>query len=173
MQPTGESTIQVKRRIIVVLIVLPLFSGFAAFINILGSPQFQDIRSLDGVRLIAIGACCGVAVAGLALLIGARVRKGWRANNRFTPAYGIAPSTIAVSDVPRLVTPSRSDPPIRESRNPTLTRATPNARISAMSGVQSLADQKADRSWITRYPEAERATAGQILADDAVFSFAL
>jgi len=71
------------------------------------------------------------------------------------------------------VTPSRSDPPIRESRNPTLTRATPNARISAMSGVQSLADQKADRSWITRYPEAERATAGQILADDAVFSFAL
>jgi hypothetical protein len=32
-------------------------------------------------------------------------------------------------------------------------RATPNARISAMSGVQSLADQKADRSWITAYPE--------------------
>jgi uncharacterized membrane protein YphA (DoxX/SURF4 family) len=76
MQPTGESTIQVKRRIIVVLIVLPLFSGFTAFINILGSPQFQDIRSLDVVRLIAIGACWGVAVAGLALLIGARFRKG-------------------------------------------------------------------------------------------------
>ena len=76
MQPTGESTIQVKRRIIVSLIVLPLFSGFAAFMNILGNPRFQDIRSLDVVRLIAIGACWGVAVAGLALLIGSKLRKG-------------------------------------------------------------------------------------------------
>lgn len=56
--------------------VFTLFSGFAAFINILGSPQFQDIRSLDVVRLVAIGACLGVAVAGLALLIGARFCKG-------------------------------------------------------------------------------------------------
>ena len=76
MQPTGESTIQVKRRIIVVLIVLPLFSGFAAFMNLLGNPRFQEIRNLDVVRLIAIGACWGVAVAGLALLIGSRFRKG-------------------------------------------------------------------------------------------------
>jgi hypothetical protein len=76
MQPTGESTIQVKRRIIIVLIILSLFSGFEAFINIPGSPQFQDIRSLDVVRLIAIGACWGVAVAGLGMLIGARFRKG-------------------------------------------------------------------------------------------------
>nr|MDQ2900075.1 hypothetical protein [Acidobacteriota bacterium] len=37
---------------------------------------FQDIRSLDVVRLIAIGACWGVAVAGLALLIGSKFRKG-------------------------------------------------------------------------------------------------
>jgi hypothetical protein len=76
MQPTGDRTIQVKRRIIVILIVLPLFSSIAPFTNILGSPQFQDIRSLDVVRLIAIGACWGVAIAGLALLIGARFRKG-------------------------------------------------------------------------------------------------
>jgi uncharacterized membrane protein YphA (DoxX/SURF4 family) len=76
MQPDGESTIQVKRRIIVGLIVLPLFSGFAAFMNILGDPRFQDIRSLDVARLIAIGACWGVAVAGLALLIGSKLRRG-------------------------------------------------------------------------------------------------
>jgi uncharacterized membrane protein YphA (DoxX/SURF4 family) len=53
-----------------------LFSGFAAFMNILGNPRFQDIRSLDVVRLMAIGACWGVAVAGLALLIGSKFRKG-------------------------------------------------------------------------------------------------
>ena len=76
MQPTGESTIQIKRRIIVSLIVLPLFSGFAAFMNILGNPRFQEIRSIDVVRLIAIGACWGVAVAGLGLLIGSKLRKG-------------------------------------------------------------------------------------------------
>ena len=75
MQPTGESTIQIRRKIIVGLIVLPLFSGFAAFMNILGNPRFQDIRSLDVVRLIAIGACWGVAVAGLAMLIGSKFRK--------------------------------------------------------------------------------------------------
>jgi len=53
-----------------------LFSGFAAFMNILGSPRFQDIRSIDVVRLMAIGACWGVAAAGLGLLIGAKFRKG-------------------------------------------------------------------------------------------------
>ena len=76
MPPTGERTIQIRRRIIVSLIVLPLFSGFAAFINILGNPRFQDIRSIDAVRLIAIGACWGMAFAGLVLLIGSKFRKG-------------------------------------------------------------------------------------------------
>lgn len=76
MQPSGESTIQIRRRIIVGLIFLPLFLGFAAFMNILGDPRFQDIRSVDVVRLIAIGACWGVAVAGLALLIGSKFRAG-------------------------------------------------------------------------------------------------
>ena len=59
MQPTGESTIQVKRRIVVLLVVFLFFSGLAPFINILGSPQFQNIRSLDVVRLITIGALGG------------------------------------------------------------------------------------------------------------------
>jgi hypothetical protein len=76
METPGDSTIQVRRRIIVGLIILPLFLGFAAFMNILGEPRFQNIRSLDVVRLIAIGACWGVAVAGLALLMGSKFRKG-------------------------------------------------------------------------------------------------
>ena len=49
MPATGESTIQIKRRILVGLIILPLFLGFVAFLNILGNPQFQDIRSIDVV----------------------------------------------------------------------------------------------------------------------------
>ncbi len=75
MQPTGESTIQIKRRVIFGLIVLPLFTGFVAFMNILGNPRFQDIRSVDVVRLIAIGACWGAAFVGLAMLIGSKFRK--------------------------------------------------------------------------------------------------
>ena len=58
------------------LIILQLFLGFAAFMNILREPRFQNINSLDVVRPIAIGACWGVAVAGLALLMGSKFRKG-------------------------------------------------------------------------------------------------
>jgi len=76
METPGDSTIQVRRRIIVGSIILPSFLGCAAFMNILGEPRFQNIRSLDVVRLIAIGACWGVAVAGLALLMGSKFRKG-------------------------------------------------------------------------------------------------
>jgi len=75
METTKDSTIQVKRRVIVGLIVLPLFFGFGAFMNILRDPRFQDIRNLDVVRLIAVGACWGVAVVGLALLLGSKLRK--------------------------------------------------------------------------------------------------
>ena len=76
MQPTGESIIHVRRRIIIGQIVLPLFFGLAAFLNILGNPRFHDIRNLDVTRLIAIGVCWGVAAAGLMLLIGSKFRKG-------------------------------------------------------------------------------------------------
>jgi len=76
METTEDSTIQVKRRIIIALIILPLFLGFAAFMNILRDPRSQDIRNLDMVRLIAVGACWGVAVVGLALLLGSKFRKG-------------------------------------------------------------------------------------------------
>lgn len=75
MQPTGERTVKIRRRIIVSLIILPLFFSLAPFLNILGDPRFQDIRRLDVVRLIAIGACWGVAAAGLGLLIGSKFRK--------------------------------------------------------------------------------------------------
>ncbi len=72
---TGESTIQVKHRIVVILIIVPLLSGFAALTNMLANPRFQDIRSIDVVRLIAIGACWGAAAVGLAMLLGSKFRK--------------------------------------------------------------------------------------------------
>jgi hypothetical protein len=75
MQPGGEKNIQVKRRMMVVLVLLPLFMGFAAFMNILGDPRFQAIRNLDVVRLIAVGACWGAAAAGLAMLIGSKFQR--------------------------------------------------------------------------------------------------
>ncbi len=75
MQPGGEKNIQVKRRVMVVLVLLPSFMGFAAFMNIQGDPRFQVIRNVDVVRLIAIGACWGVAAVGLAMLIRSRFRK--------------------------------------------------------------------------------------------------
>jgi hypothetical protein len=75
MQPTGERTIQVKRRVIIGLIVLPLFFGFFAFMNVLGDPRSQGIRSLDMTRLIAVGACWGIAFVGLVFLIRSKFRK--------------------------------------------------------------------------------------------------
>ena len=76
METAGHSMIQVKRRIVVGLFVVPLFLGLPAFANILGDPRFHDIRSLDVVGLIAVGACWGVAVVGFALLMGSKFRKG-------------------------------------------------------------------------------------------------
>lgn len=77
MQPTVEKTIQVnvKRRVVVMQVILPLLMSFIVFTNMLGNPRFQDIRNIDVVRLITIGGCWGVAAAGLAMLIRSRFRK--------------------------------------------------------------------------------------------------
>jgi len=52
-----------------------MFMGFAAFMNIVGEPRFQNIRNVDVVRLIAIGACWGVSLVGLVVLIQSKFRK--------------------------------------------------------------------------------------------------
>lgn len=56
------------------MITLCPIMGFAAFMNVLGDPRSQNIRSLDIVRLIAVGANWGVAICGLAMLIRAKFR---------------------------------------------------------------------------------------------------
>ena len=75
MRPTDERSITIKRRRIFVRIFLPMFMGFAAFMNIVGEPRFQSIRNVDVVRLIAIGACWGVSLVGLVVLIQSKFRK--------------------------------------------------------------------------------------------------
>jgi hypothetical protein len=75
MQPTGESTIRIKRRAVVALIVFLLFFGFAPFMNVLGDPRSQGIRALDMVRLIAVGMCWGIAFIALVVLIRTKFRK--------------------------------------------------------------------------------------------------
>ena len=51
------------------MIFLPLFMGLPLLWNAIGDARFQNIRSLDMVRLMAMGACIGVAFSGLGLLI--------------------------------------------------------------------------------------------------------
>lgn len=75
MQPTEQSAVQSRRRRMMVGLLVPLFFGSAAFMNILGEPRFQEIRKLDVVRLISVGACWGVAFVGIVRLIGSRFRK--------------------------------------------------------------------------------------------------
>jgi hypothetical protein len=94
----GKRPLQVKRNSVILLIVFSLSSSIPPLANILGSPQFQEIRGLDVVRLIVIGAFWGVAVAGLALLIAAGFRKAWRAINRSTLNDRISIPSIATLD---------------------------------------------------------------------------
>lgn len=70
----GESTIEVKRRVLILLIILPLFSSIAPLTNMLDNPRFRNIRGIDVVRLLTIGVCWGVALVALCLLITSKLR---------------------------------------------------------------------------------------------------
>ena len=76
MQPTDESTIKIGRKVLVAFLFLPLFPSFAGIVYFLDNPRFHDIRSVDMVRPTGIGACWGVAIAALALLIASKFSKG-------------------------------------------------------------------------------------------------
>jgi len=74
MQPTAQKTSSFKP-VLVVMIGLCTFFGFAAFMNVLSDPRSQNIRGLDIVRLIAVGLNWGVALCGIAMLIRLKFRK--------------------------------------------------------------------------------------------------
>ena len=75
MQPSAEKPIHLRRRVLFVMIALCTFMGFVTFMNVLGDPRSQNIRSLDIVRLIVVGANWGIAICGLAMLIRSKFRK--------------------------------------------------------------------------------------------------
>ena len=74
MEQSGKSTIQVPRAMIFGL-MFALLPGFAAVANIIGDPRVHGIRSLDVVRLMAIGWCAGIFFSGLLLLISSKVQR--------------------------------------------------------------------------------------------------
>jgi hypothetical protein len=74
MQPAAEKPTHLKR-VLFAMIALCTFMGFATFMNVLGDPRSQNIRSLDIFRLIAVGANWGVAICGIAMLIRSKFRK--------------------------------------------------------------------------------------------------
>jgi hypothetical protein len=76
MEQSGASTIQVPRGMIFGLMFAPLFPGFAAVVNIIGDPRLHGVRSLDVVRLMAVGWCAGIFFSGLLLLISSKFRRG-------------------------------------------------------------------------------------------------
>jgi hypothetical protein len=75
MRQSGDSTIQVPRAMIFGLMAA-LFPGFAALVNIIGDPRLHGARSVDVVRIMAIGWCAGIFFSGLLLLISSKVRRG-------------------------------------------------------------------------------------------------
>ena len=85
MRQSGDRTIQVPGAMIFGL-MFALLPAFAAVVDILGDPRLHGIRSVDVVRLIAIGWCAGIFFSGLLLLISSRVA------NRTLAASGLDPS---------------------------------------------------------------------------------
>ena len=83
MRQSGDRTIQVPGAMIFGL-MFALLPGFAAVVNMIGDPRLQGVRSVDIVRLIAIGWCAGIFFSGL--LISSRVA------NRTLAASGLDPS---------------------------------------------------------------------------------
>ena len=72
MRQSGDSTVQVPRAMIFGL-MFALLPGFAAVVNIIGDPRLHGVRSVDVVRLIAIGWCAGIFFSGLLLLISSKI----------------------------------------------------------------------------------------------------
>ncbi len=72
MRQSGDSTIQVPGAMIFGL-MFALLPGFAAVVNMIGDPRLQGVRSVDIVRLIAIGRCAGIFFSGLLLLISSKI----------------------------------------------------------------------------------------------------
>jgi hypothetical protein len=71
MQPNDAP----KRRRAGVMIAMPLLFAAIEFSNIARNPRFEQIRNVDIIGLMAVGALLGVAMTGLAMMIRTRLKK--------------------------------------------------------------------------------------------------
>ena len=63
-----------RKRRPIVMFIIPLIVGLAGFSRVTQSPGFESYRTVDVVQLLGSGACFGVAMVGVILLIrGSRV----------------------------------------------------------------------------------------------------
>ena len=56
-----------RKRFPIVAWIIPLFMGLLTVYTMSQSPRFESYHTLDVVRLLASGACFGVALMGLIL----------------------------------------------------------------------------------------------------------
>ena len=47
----------------------PVVVGFAGYMNLMSRPRFAAFHSVDVLQLLAIGACFGIALAALIIII--------------------------------------------------------------------------------------------------------
>jgi hypothetical protein len=50
-------------------IFVPIFIGSIGFVNLMHQPRFETYRTVDVVQLLGTGACHGVALVALVLLL--------------------------------------------------------------------------------------------------------
>lgn len=63
-----------RRRGVGVAIGVPLFIGCLEFSNIARNPRFEQIHNVDIIGLMGVGACFGVALVGIVMMIRMRNR---------------------------------------------------------------------------------------------------
>ena len=78
MEQSGESMIQVPRKMIFGMMGVPLLPGFMVLMNIIDAvsdPRFHGVRGPDFIRLFTIGLCAGVSFSALMLFIVSKSRR--------------------------------------------------------------------------------------------------
>jgi hypothetical protein len=58
-----------RRRPPVVVWIIPLFIGLLGLYRVIQSPHFESYRTVDVIQLLASGACFGVALAGVMVML--------------------------------------------------------------------------------------------------------
>ena len=59
-----------SRKLLVFRVAIPLLMALAVLLNFASKPGFAPIRTVDVIRLIAVGMCFGVATVSLVAFFG-------------------------------------------------------------------------------------------------------